>query len=308
MKNYDLNKVPQKLKQNEITLKEAINTISSFVCQNYPVFGLHHYDEDFREEVLLSILEKGSVIFEKYDPTQGNFFNYFYCYITSIVRTKIRTLAKKNIAESVAIAEHSKNLEEKEYNYNNINYNYFNCPKVKYSKDEIKLEEIQKGYEHISKDKEMLIIALKSSFYITDIQYNFIINHYKIKRDIFYKSIEYCRSTLVKKSEKKLMFQERRNHAYYNHKKFQHQINKISNSEKKDNIVVKNMLLKKDQKYLKNWRALNKKLQDGLMILRPTNKTIADILGICERQVVYYLQCARKKTEEMKKEIEDNIV
>lgn len=300
MKMLNLNTIPIQLEKKEITQKEAINLLSSFLSKNYPVFGLQRYDEDFREEIILSIIEKGEKLLNHYNPSQGDFFNYFYCYINSLVRTKIRSMAKKNILEEIAFTEQAKNLEEKQYNYDNINYKYFNNPKIPYSKSEIKSEDLRKGFQNISKDKGILIIALKSSFYITDSQFDLICNHYNLDKELFAKTIEYCRNTLVRKSEKKVMFQERRNNAYYKHKKFQKQINKIKQSEHpEDNIIIKNLLVKKDEKYYRNWENLNNKLKNGLMILRPTNKTIADILGICERQVIYYLKCVRKKSDEI---------
>ena len=48
-----------------------------------------------------------------------------------------------------------------------------------------------------------------------------------------------------------------------------------------------------EKKYLKHtqlWISLNKKLKDGVINIRPTNKAIADVLGICERQVSYYIK------------------
>jgi hypothetical protein len=40
---------------------------------------------------------------------------------------------------------------------------------------------------------------------------------------------------------------------------------------------------------------LNKAFEEGHLYLRPTNKTIANLLGICERQVAYYIKCAKRE-------------
>ena len=61
-----------------------------------------------------------------------------------------------------------------------------------------------------------------------------------------------------------------------------------------------------------NWEKLNNKFQNGLVTVKPSNLSIANILGICERQVSYYIMCAKngktdlsdiyKRLEEMDKD------
>ena len=48
-----------------------------------------------------------------------------------------------------------------------------------------------------------------------------------------------------------------------------------------------------------NWKRLNRAFENGLLYLRPTTKTVANLMGICERQVSYYINTAKKEIEEM---------
>lgn len=298
MKKIDLNKIPGQVKSKEITTKTAIDIISSFICINYPVFGLHHYDEDFREEIILQLIEKKERLFNNYKEEQGDFFNYLYCYITGLIRTINRTSAKKKILESIAFSEQVKGYEEKQYNYNHINFKYVNSPRIPYSASVITPDSLKSAFENVNKDKELLIIAMKSAFYLTDEQITKICSYYNLNKYDFYKTIEFYRNSLMIKSQRKQHLLERRNNAYYNHKKYEKQLQLLENCDfAEDKIVLKNHLLRKNQKQYKSWLNLTNQLRNGLLSVRPSNKVIAEVLGICERQVIYYIKRAKKREQ-----------
>lgn len=295
MKKIDLNSIPKELSLGTISTKEAINLISTYINNNYPVFGLHKYDEDFRAEILLSIIEKGETILEHYDKNQGEFFTFIFCYISSLVRTKLRSLAKKKINESIAISESAKSLEEKEYKYNHINYKCLEKNPLSYPQTPFSTDELKTIFRKVKLNKGLLIIAMKSAFYLNDNQIEKLSSKLKINNNYFFNTIQYCRSLLLYKSYKKQMIIDRRNTAYYHHKKYEKQLQQIEDSEfNKNNVPLKNYILEKENKQYKNWAKLNEKLNNGLITLRPTNKAIADILGICERQVSYYIKRTKK--------------
>lgn len=302
MDKINLNNIPTQVDKKEITSKEAINLMASFISLNYPVFGLHHYDEDFREEVILRIIERGNKILLSYNQTQGDFFNYLFCYINSTIRTMLRTYAKKQIIETVAFSENSYNLEEKQYNYNHINYHCLQAPKIPYAQVKITAEDLRKTFSNIKKDKELLIIAMKSVFYLTDPQIEKICKYYKLNITDFYKTIEFYKINLTNKNKRKQEVLTRRNNAYYSHKKYQRQLELLEQKDfSEEKIILQNHLLEKDKKHYKIWQSLTSQLNSGLQYVRPSNKIIAQVLGICERQVIYYLKRAKKKSENKNK-------
>ena len=63
-------------------------------------------------------------------------------------------------------------------------------------------------------------------------------------------------------------------------------------------------MLKLEKHHYQNWKKMNCKFEEGFMYLRPTNKTIAELLLISERQVSYYINCAKK--EDRKKTMTKN--
>jgi len=310
MKNQELDIVLMELQKGMITQKQAINRISTFINKNYPVFGLHKYDEDFRSDLILSFLEKGEHIISLYNPQAGDFFTFLYCYITTLANSKRKVLAKKSISEKVAMEELKKNADEVSLKYKNINYSLFDMPKAPYAYKPVPAEELKNALKELSvrnKDKKILVLALKASFYLTDYQIEKVCSIYKLDKNIFYQLIQLCKESIYKKAEKRRKIQIRRSSAYYRHKRYKTIIEKLNQDEEKiENSILIARLSQKEIKCQRQWEKLNISFKEGLLKLRPTNRTVADLLGICERQVSYYINSARKEMEKNNKESKYN--
>ena len=74
MKQEDFNQLFDDVKNGVIEKKEALGMLGKFIQENYPMFGLHRFDEDFRAELLVSFFEKGEKLFDNYDPQKTDFF------------------------------------------------------------------------------------------------------------------------------------------------------------------------------------------------------------------------------------------
>ena len=77
MRKLNLNLIPDMLQKNEVTRKEALNLLCEFILSDKPVFGLIKFDEDFVSELILRILERGTVIFDSFNPESGSFIPIF---------------------------------------------------------------------------------------------------------------------------------------------------------------------------------------------------------------------------------------
>ena len=308
MKNPELDSVIEKLQYGKISKKQAVNRICTFVSNNYPVFGLHRYDEDFRSDLILTFLERGERVLDLYNPQAGDFFSFLYCYITMMTNSKRKTIAKKAISESCAMEELQYSVQEKQLSYAKLTY-ASETPKVPYAPNKVSAEELRSTLLSLSnckEDKKLLVIALKSSFYITEPQIDFVCRYYKIQKPAFYEILERCNRSISVKVLRRKKALERRNSAYYQHKRYKKLIERITGEEDEIAKEIKmTQLSEKERKYQRMWNNLNISFRKGYLYLRPTNKTVANILGICERQVSYYLTCAKKdsiKKESEKKE------
>jgi len=300
MESYDLNSFPEKIRTGVLSQKDAINNICSFISKNYRVFNLQKYDEDFRSELIVSFLENGVKFLNSYNPEIGDFFTFLYCYINSMVSTRIRALSLKTLKETVTLSEGITSLQEKEYKYSRITHHISEIPKAPYAYKPTNIEELKKVFANISSDKtdkKLLVLAMKASFYISDSQIKKICEIYDLAIDDFYRVIQYLKNSLMDKNDKRVKAEQRRNFAYYHHKRYNLQLEKMAESENKLQNLISDSLKTKQDKHERNWQKMNKKLEEGYLYLRPTTKSIADLLGICERQVTYYINCARKELE-----------
>ena len=310
MNSYDLNEIPLQVEKGIMSVKEAVKTVGAFICQNYRVFNLHKYDEDFRSELFVFFLEKGERLFASYKPELGDFFTFLYCFIDSLILCKIRSRSYNYLKEKVIIEDAASSLEEKAYRYHKTNYNYLSQPKPPYSYSPASAEELKKIFRSLKDeqtDKKILILAMKSSYYVTDEQIQKLSQLYKIDIKYIYQLIEYCRNSIIPKADKKRKLEEIRNYNYYHTKRCQKELSKLDNDDKSSETEkLKKQILYKMNRHHHNWEKSNDKLMNGVLYLRTKTKIIADILDICERQVNYYINCAKresKKAVNAKKEV-----
>lgn len=303
MKKVNFNLIPLQVEQGIITSKEAVNEICEFISLNPPVFGLQKYDEDFREELILHLLERGPDLMKGYDKSRGDFFTYLFYKIKSVLHSCSRASAKRIYQSNIKFSEEIIMEKDKEDDYNELflsavekeHHAPFYKQPLNNDSQTPTTEELQKTFKNIHGDKKLLVIAIKSAYYITDNQVTKICKHYNINENDFFRTIQYCRNSLAKKAEKKAKLQSQRNYAYLNHKNLETQIYDAETGKTEVDNIVKEDFIAQNKKYYENWQALNKQLEAGILAVRPTNKTIASLLGICERQVAYYIDSTKAK-------------
>lgn len=306
MNQPKLNQLPEELYSGRMTEKEVINQICSFVAQNYPIYGLHKYDEDFRQDIILRLLERGSHVLHLFNPKFGDFFTFLYCYVSTLINTRLKTLGMISIREKLTFEESINTLDDKETKYHRIDFTNFEEPKAPLAQRKITPEELQSAVKDLTlrhKDKKVFILALKSSYYLTDEQIQRICKLYGFKPEYFYNMVQQCKDSLETKSIRREKAKERRNFAYYHHKRYSRILRDLEEEETMEHkYLLQRKYESRQKKHLQNWNRLNQAFEKGLLYLRPTNKTVANLMGICERQVNYYINCAKKEIEKTESE------
>lgn len=300
MRKFNLNLIPDMLQKNEVTRKEALNLLCEFILSDKPVFGLIKFDEDFVSELILRILERGTVIFDSFNPESGSFYTYFFKYVQSV---KFHLLKELSINELKY--KHVVELSKEDLYISDSNSTYYpskslikneekNIDEILnksdiYPKDFLKLiKKHPRGYE-----KLLLVLALKSSYNITETNINMIASCCNIDKEKLQEIVDYLNDKLECKLTRKRKLEEKRNSVYFYKKKYEHQIKKLSEEVKEDNKYVSESLTEKYNRKYEKWGNLNKKLNNSSHFLKPTNKEIANVLGLCERQVNYYIKALK---------------
>ena len=301
MKIQDFNELPKKLAEGKLSQKEVIEKICQFVMKNYPLFGLQKFDEDSRQEIMLGIIERCIHIISVFNPEIGDFFTFFYCHVCSIINTLIKKNNSSYVQDKLNIIESVNTVNEKLNEYYKIDYNNFTIKKAPLVRQQMSAEQLQQAMKSLQlnpDDKKIIILALKSSYYLTDEQIEKLCKIYNIKTEDFYNIVQYCKNSIQKKSEKRTKTQERRNFAYYHHRRYKTLLDDLLKDPEEDqNAILSERFERLERKHARNWIKLNKSFEEGHLYLRPTNKTVANLLGICERQVAYYIKSAKKEID-----------
>ncbi|MCR4579349.1 MAG: hypothetical protein K5681_03275 [Treponema sp.] len=303
MVTFNVNGIMEKLMAGEISRKEAIDSCLTFVSENYKIFGLNEYDEDFRSDLILTLLERGDKILDSYRPELGDFFNYLYMVVESQKLRKLRVRAHKKVKESFIMQAGPLYLSEKQISYASYTLTPLppDSPKRPYVYKPISPELVRQTLTkaaHENKNKKLLILAIKTSFYLTDKQISAVSKIYKINENHFQQIIQFFRDQLQEKADRKMKLQERRNCAYFHQKNYEKRLELIKESEKHyDNIDLLETMEHIFNKHYRSWQNLNRRLTKGCILIRPTNKMIGDYLGICERRIAYYLSRCKDEVE-----------
>ena len=300
MTKLNLNLIPDMLQKKEVTRKEALNLLCEFILSDSPVFGLIKFDEDFISELILRILERGTVIFDSFNPNSGSFFTYFFKYVQSVKFHLLKELSIKELKykhvvelskEDLYISDSNSTYYPSKYLIKNEEKNIDEILKNSaiYPKDFLKLiKKHPRGYE-----KLLLVLALKSSYNITETNLNMIASCCNINKEKLQEIVDYLNDKLEYKLKRKRELEEKRNSVYFYKKKYEHQIKKLNEEVKEDNKYVSESLTEKYNRKYEKWGTLNKKLNNSTHFFKPTNKEIANVLGLCERQVNYYIKALK---------------
>lgn len=213
-----------------------------------------------------------------------------------MIHSQKKYLARKQDDNRFYFLDYIINSEDKDYTLRQISVS--ETPKVPYSFKSTTADQLRAVIlPKISNiDRKILILVIRYAYFITDEHIHNICNTYKAQEESLFSLIEYVRKIMEKKMERHQALIERRNKAYFYHKKYESQIKYIDESVYiTEPEKLKENLKDKNQKHICTWQNHNQKLKEGCLFPHPSNKMIADLLGISERQVCYYLYCAKHK-------------
>ena len=322
MVREDIEKLPGLVNSGSMNWEQVTKELVVFIIRNKPMFGLQKHDEDFMSDFIIQFLVRGPIALADYRTSKGEFLSYLFCVIKNIISGLYRKAAIHSRIEYHIVNESIINYENKVEAFQNINYEELERPKVPYSFKPVSYKDFQiacktdsfhikriisseqsifekkiraklQGYSPIMIQNILLVEALKACYYITDYQVQAISNILNIKKSILYQMIQQLKTLMDSRNTNKEIIEMRRNRAYFNHKMLGIQI-AWNEKNSTDSEYENQKLYRKYEKNTKSWRTLTHQLEEGKVLIRPTTKLIAKVLGISSRQVTYYQTTARK--------------
>ena len=300
MDTKKIDDLPDLVQAGTLSKEEAVKKIAEYIFREPYRFGLAGFDDDFKSEIILTVLQKGAQVFKRFDKNCGAFGSYLYAFVRGLILTQKREAIRKFIADSnmkaFSYPEDSKRTDE------SLSVIVAE-PKVRYAP--VSNTKIWKALSrrcnatNAGDAKTALILALKSSYYIPASSVDEVSSYCKLQSAELQRLIAELNSLLYSRIERRNTIIKRRDNAYYFHRKYYMQL-KLCDKEKTDT----ELLLKKYRKQTESWKHKNKELRESRWRVCPTNKMIANILGICERQVSHYITRAQKLKRKKERETE----
>ncbi len=338
----DFSLIQKQIESNEISMADAVRLIAEDLSKNPKSYHLSTDDEDVLSDVTLNLLEYGNSFLRKFDGKKCTFKTYVQSMLKyqtlSVIRKNKENSFKAKIfkqfpkiqfenlcnlyeedeaafkfvhkvrfvpgARKVKLSEktqESKNVEESESKtniYEGCNAsNSFNDYNVCETPPETSNLHFYWNTVKSKKAKTTLILALKSSYYLTDEHITSVSKYCKISKKLMNNIVFELKKGFSKKQEKIELLKERRAKSFGLHLKLQQKIFEAEDEYNKSKF---------EKKYAFNtrmWQSRTECLNKNQIKLCPTNKQIARLLGICERQICNYIKDAKLLAESIKKEV-----
>ncbi len=321
MTNIKLDDIPDLVKSNKLSSQQACIQIYYTAYMNPARFGLLNLDEDSRSDFLLYFLQyKTQTLIENYNPKISPFGAYIYKTIQTAILTYNKKMSDKKNYDKIffmdSFCDYQTKMEEYENSVTKIasNQESFNCK----NQIKIKTHELQNSKNenfviplvfkqlftkaphrltitdsHQRKLKRgLLILALKSAWYISDSQIQKVSKICSIPPDVLTESVCHLKSKLITKALNRQTIENNRNRAYCFIHNYRMQ---LENLDTNHDYLKSNKLKKKLDFHIANWEKKTKFLSNGRLKIAPSNSEIASVVGLSSRFVSFYM----RKLQEM---------
>ena len=292
--------LPQAVKDKKITKQEAARLIWAELYVHPQKYGLMPMTEDQKSELLLNIHKSFETFLDKFVPGTVSFRTFISACIIKQKNNFLRGQAEKG-AEKKSLAAYLASKTEEDSRVYAIKPEEFekvpaNNNDRQYSDiTNQKVENIQQRYKKIA-EITSLVLLMKACKDIDDDAIESVSNFTKIDKSLLYKTIQELKESMNHKDEVNQKLIERRNNAFFYHRKYMHEMI-LQQTETKRIKLLK----ERYEKQTKKWKNQNESL--SVRSKTPSNEEIAKALGIKPRMVSFYINHVRegKNLEQIKK-------
>lgn len=334
MKNqmYDLITLPSLVEEKKISLKEALDFITEEILRNPRAFCISNDQTEYLSDLYFKLTKNGTSLFSNFKKEEASFktylINQIQFHFKSIIRENCKTYEREKTIEQVQKTEYEEETEK--YKQNEFEYKITHFTPYEYTKfdrapyaqrapmkklpDCISSEKGQTdeslkpgqkllfGRNTSGEKKTLLILSLKYGFYLSTENINTIANYCNINQNELSDTIKDLNQSLNCKMKRYENLKELRDFSYYQHRKCLAKLSELT----KENAPTEEAKRLYDF-HTEKWQNKNAFLNKKAYSICPTNKAIADVLGICDRQVGYYINRANKYlTEDFRLDAEDS--
>ncbi|MCR5401617.1 MAG: hypothetical protein K6E78_08495 [Treponema sp.] len=314
----EIEKLPLMVQEKVISEKEALDFIIGEVYKNPWAFGVYPSNPEIIGELYIKICSIKSALFNNYKPNTSTFKTYLIGLIKIVIKSINREV--KNAAEKetticgIQETEYEvklENYEKDEFEYKITHFKpyvsskYDKAPYAQknkidalpasisgpvYKKDEDLKIILDSSLE--KKKKLTLILALKSSYYLSAENIQKVADYCNIDKEKLENVVESLKNTMKKRITKYEKYIKNRDYSFYQHRKLLSRI--VNGSDKDENTDREKKLY---EFHTSKWQIKNTRALEKARYLCPTNKAIEEVVNLGAKQIGYYLLRAEKILE-----------
>lgn len=307
MENVKLDDIPYLIASKKMSVPDARVHIYTALYLNPARFNLQELDEDTRSDFLLDFFQnKTEKLIQNFNPELSLFGAYVYYMVQVQKLTYINTVARKNSFNRTVMHNAISDYHEKmEQIMDSVTEIAETVPPYTPESDEDEIPHLV--YRRLLKKEPhrlsaadsyrrklkigILLLALKSAWYISDEQINKVSKICRISSGVLTDSICTLKSKLINKALNRERIEQARNRAYC----FIHDYKtKLEKDGEPENGIVFTRHQKRLAYHTDSWQTKTRTLQTGGRKIAPTNSEIAGILGLTDKWVSQYLTKIKK--------------
>ena len=152
--------------------------------------------------------------------------------------------------------------------------------------------------KHGTEKKIALVVSLKSCYYINDEHIEAVSDFCEIPKEELTDTVETLKLSLRPKIERLEALKNRRDRSYLLHRRYRLRLN-YCKTEERDTAKLRELY----EFHTKKWQEKNTLLQEKGYSVCPSNKVLSEVLGVCERQIGYFLNRAERLKGILKKDL-----
>lgn len=152
--------------------------------------------------------------------------------------------------------------------------------------------------KHGTEKKIALVVSLKSCYYIDDEHIEAVSDFCEIPKEELTDTVEILKFSLRPKIERLEALKNRRDRSYLLHRRYRLRLD-YCKTEERDTAKLRELY----EFHTKKWQEKNALLQGKGYPVCPSNKVLSEVLGICERQIGYFLNRAGRLKGLLKKDL-----
>lgn len=330
----EINKIPEKVKNKEITFEKAAWLLLTEVYFNLYKYTGEKTSADLRSDLIMKLQPKIKKLIERYDPKISLFHTFFKLYVHNTYNSFKRDSKKYDYTKHTLNCQSWMLFQEIIDNYNAEEAcNGYDCietdenlPKlIKYKithnpdviEKELVFEKLNKSSMKKAKprttnnkeslfwpgktteQKKLTILALKACYYIKENQIEYVTKFCGYKNNQLKEKIEELCQELEQKEQIRISFLRTRDNSYFYHRKYELILSAL---EKESPWYEK--IKEKYLTHTKAWKDKNQMIFNNRFKICPSDEAIARVIGMSTRQVSNYIAKIKKDINESK---ENNI-